>query len=196
MIKPLETARTYLSIAFMDDLKSAPDSENSGLRIVENEIDTSYSGSTSDEGEAVIPTFGEQYAVLECDAISLSVPVYWGSTAELLELGAVQATTSAAAGSGGNVVIDAHVNTFFQDLDQLEEGDVVTLYTQYGKFTYEVEEMVTFQSTDKQYVKPSEEEKLTLYTCEMQVFGSSETRIGAVCKCIDREYYETEVTQE
>lgn len=196
LIRPYEKLHTYLNIAFMDPMKNPSDSENNGLRIVENEIDTDYQGETSDEGEAVIPAFGEQYAVLECEAIDLSVPVYWGSSSELLEKGAVQTTSSAVAGSGGNAVIDAHVNTFFRDLDQLTKGDTVTLYTQYGRFTYEVTQRIEFKETDKKYVLPTEEEQLTLYTCEMQVFGSSEKRIGAVCKPTEMVYYSTEVTAQ
>jgi len=36
---------------------------------------------------------------------------------------------------------------------------------------------------------PTDSEQLTLYTCEMQVFGSSSTRIGVVCDCTDTEFY-------
>ncbi len=186
LIRPYEKISTFTKIAFMDDMKS---SEGSSLEIVENQIDTEYSGETYSEGEAVIPVFGEQYAVLEIDAIDLSVPVYWGSNDELLELGAVQSTSSTAAGSGGNVVIDAHVNTFFHDLDKAAVGDKAVLYTQYGKFTYEVSEIIEFKADEKKYVLPSSEEKLTLYTCEMQIFGSSENRIGVVCKPVEMIYY-------
>ncbi|MBQ8688402.1 MAG: class D sortase [Ruminococcus sp.] len=195
LMRPYEQLHTYLNIAFMDNMKNPVD-ENNGLRIVENEIDTTYEGETASEGEAVIPAFGEQYAMLEIEAIDLSVPVYWGSNAQLLERGAVQTTASAVAGAGGNAVIDAHVNTFFRDLNKLETGDTVTLYTQYGRFTYEVNQLIEFKETDKKYVLPTEEEQLTLYTCEMQVFGSSEIRIGAVCKPTEMVYYSTEVAEQ
>lgn len=195
LMRPYEKLHTYLNIAFMDNMKVI-DEETGGLRIVENEIVMDYEGETASEGKAVIPAFGEQYAMLEMESIDVSVPVYWGSNTELLELGAVQTTASAVAGAGGNAVIDAHVNTFFRDLDKLEVGDSVTLYTQYGRFTYAVEKLIEFKETDKKYVLPTEEERLTLYTCEMQVFGSSETRIGAVCKPTEMVYYSTEVTEE
>lgn len=186
MIRPYEKLSTFTKIAFMDDMKT---SGGSSLEIVNNEIDTAYSGETYSEGMVTIPVFGEQYATLEIESIDLSVPVYWGSNAELLEIGAVQSTSSTAAGSGGNVVIDAHVNTFFNELHKAEVGDKVTLYTQYGRFTYEVSELIEFKADNKKYVLPADEEKLTLYTCEMQVFGSSEKRIGVVCKPVEMVYY-------
>lgn len=186
LIRPYEKISTFTKIAFMDDMKT---SGGSSLEIVNAEISKEYDGKTYSDGAVVIPKFGEQYAALEIESIGLYVPVYWGSNAELLELGAVQSTSSTAAGSGGNVVIDAHVNTFFNELDKAAVGDKVTLYTQYGRFTYEVSELIEFRASDKKYVLPAKEEKLTLYTCEMQVFGSSEKRIGVVCKPVEMVYY-------
>ncbi len=186
LIRPYEKFSTLLNIAFMDDMGSTP---QAGLQIVENDIDTEYSGDTFTEGEVVIPSFGEQFAVIEIESADIKVPVYWGSNAELLELGAVQTTSSAVPGSGGNAVIDAHVNTYFHDLNKAAVGDKVVLYTQYGRFTYEVSELIKFKSDDKKYVLPKEEEMLTLYTCELQVFGSSDIRIGAVCKPVEMLYY-------
>lgn len=186
LIRPYEKLSTFTKIAFMDNMKTS----NSGsLEVVNNDIAKDHRVETFTEGEVIIPKFGEQYAILEIESIDLSVPVYWGSNDELLELGAVQSTSSTAAGSGGNAVIDAHVNTFFNELDKAAVGDTVVLYTQYGKFTYEVSELIEFKASEKKYVLPAKEEKLTLYTCEMQVFGSSEKRIGVVCKPVEMLYY-------
>ena len=49
----------------------------------------------------------------------------------------------------------------------------MTAYTTYGKFTYEVTEQITFDASDKSYLKKTDDERLTLYTCEMQLLGSS-----------------------
>lgn len=195
LIRPYEEFSTLLKIAFMDDMKNA-DSEQGGLQIVENDIVTDYEGETYSEGVVTIPAFGEQFAVLEIESAGINVPVYWGSNAELLELGAVQTTSSAAPGSGGNAVIDAHVNTFFHDLDKAAVGDSVVLYTQYGRFTYEVTKLVEFPYNEHKYVLPTGEETLTLYTCEKQIFGSSDIRIGAVCKPTEMVYYNSKEAAE
>ncbi len=193
MIRPYERFSALLGIAFMDNMGS---SQQATLEIVETDIDTEYSGETYEEGEVVIPAFGEQFAVLNIESADINVPVYWGSNAELLELGAVQTTSSAAPGSGGNAVIDAHVNTFFHDLDKAAVGDEVILYTQYGRFTYEITELISFDHKDHRYVLPTEEETLTLYTCEKQIFGASDTRIGAVCKPTEMLYYNSKEEAE
>ncbi len=194
LIKPYEKVQTYLNIAFMDDMKIKPSSGVEGLVIKENDIKTEKPVETpeeefSDTGTVIRPAFGEQYAVLECDAIKLSVPVYWGSSAELLERGACQTTSSMVVGETGNAVIDAHVNTFFADLNKIEVGDEIVLYTQYGIFTYKASELVKFENWDKTYVLPTEQDRLTLYTCEAQVLGTSTTRVGVLCELVSKQFY-------
>lgn len=192
LIKPYEKIQTYLNIVFMDDMKIKPATGLDGLVIKENDIKTEKpvdEDGFSDTGTIIRPSFGEQYAVIECEAISLSVPVYWGSTPELLDRGACQATTSKVLGETGNVVIDAHVNTFFADLHKIQPGDEIVLYTQYGIFTYQAVEQVKFENTDKTYVLPTDFDRLTLYTCEAQVLGTSTTRVGVLCNLVSKQFY-------
>ncbi len=188
-IRPYEKLQTYLHIAFMDTLKIAD--PNDGLIIKENEIVTQI-GQTTSEGTPVQPTFGEQYARLECKSIALTVPVFWGSNSTLLEKGACQTSGSVVVGETGNSVIDAHVNTFFANLHQLQPGDEITIYTNYGYFEYEVSKMVTFDKKDKTYVLPTKTEQLTLYTCVSDVLGSSDERIAAICTSKARHFYQTD----
>jgi len=193
LIKPYEKLQTYLNLVFMDQsMKITPSSGVSGLVIQEKEIETAPPSDQQkfyENGQIIRPVFGEQYAVLNCDAISLSAPVYWGSSAELLDRGACQASSSVVLGETGNVVIDAHVNTFFANLNQLKTGDTVTLYTNYGTFTYEVSEKIQFLNTNKKYVLPTPEDRLTLYTCEAQVLGTSDNRIGVICSLVSKQFY-------
>ncbi len=200
LIKPYEKVQTYLNIIFMDDMKIKPASGLDGLVIKENEISTQKpveeeAEQFSDTGTVIRPAFGEQYAVLECEAINLSVPVYWGSTPELLERGACQASSSKVLGEVGNAVIDAHVNTFFADLHKIEPGDEIVLYTQYGIFTYKAFEQVKFENTDKTHILPMDTDRLTLYTCEAQVLGTSTTRVGVLCSLVSKQFYTDSASQ-
>ena len=194
-IVPYEKVRTYLNIAFMDTMKITPSTGLDGLVIKENDqISTekpAENAEVSGEGEILRPKFGEQYAVLQCESAAINVPVYWGSSAELLDRGACQSTSSVVLGETGNVVIDAHVNTFFANLNQIKEGDEIVLFTEYGVFTYTASELVTFESTNKKYVLPTDEDRLTLYTCQAQVLGTSATRIGVLCELKEKQFYQT-----
>ncbi len=188
-IKPMDKIKTYVNIAFMDSLKSNPLNDDSGLVIKENDIITDYSGITSETGEPDRPAFGELYALVNTDALGMNIPIYWGTTTELLEVGACQSSSSAVFGTKGNSVISAHVDTYFADLDKLKEGDEVTIYTNYGKFTYEVSELIQFTSKNKKYIAPTKDDRLTIYTCKRDLLGASDSRIGAVCKLTKREFY-------
>ena len=59
-----------------------------------------------------------------------------------------------------------HNNTFFNDLQSVEVGDVVTIETHYGTYTYTVErcEVRDYQDTTT-YDFTRTDENLILYTC-------------------------------
>ena len=191
MIKPYDKLKVYINIAFMDDLKTTPESAGSGLIIRDHEILDDYSGETSDTGEFIRPKFGEMYAVLSCTAFDISIPVYWGSNSELYEHGACQSTASAIIGDDSNTVISAHEDTFFAELYKLKTGDTVTLKTNYGQFKYTVKESITFNKKESKYVSPSTEPKLTLYTCKRDVLGNADERTGVICELTEKKFYET-----
>ena len=189
MIKPADKLKVYLNLAFMDNLKSNPESAGSGLYIRENDIIDDYSGDTYEEGEFIRPKFGEMYAILTSSAFDLQIPVYWGSNSELFEHGACQSTGSIIIGDKGNSVISAHEDTYFADLYKLQKGDNITLKTNYGEFSYSVTETISFNKSDSKYVSPSETSKLTLYTCKKNVLGSSDERIGVICVPVSKKFY-------
>lgn len=188
-IKPADKAKVYLNLAFMDDLKTDPDDAGSGLIIREKKIVDDYSGETSDTGEFIRPKYGEMYAVIKSDSLSLDVPVYWGSDIELFERGACQSTGSVLAGDKGNSVISAHEDTYFSELKNLKKDDEITINTNYGIFTYKVKETISFKKDNNKYVVPSKETKLTLYTCKKNVLGSSDERIGVICELTGKKFY-------
>ena len=188
-VAPVHYVQKYLNIAFMDNLKTT--GTTAGLHIQENEIGTEKKSDadTYEDGKINFPVFGEQYAVLSAEAIDLTVGVYYGVNAELLDRGACQSSQSAVIGDHGNTVIDAHVTTFFSDLSKLKTGDEVVLYTNYGCFTYEVTEQISFDKEDKRWLGVTKSDCLTLYTCAPQVIGSADLRIGVRCKPVSREFY-------
>lgn len=195
MIKPYDKLKVYLNLAFMDNLKITPDGSTQGLVIRENEIkeEVSPEESVSDTGEVIHPQFAELYAMIKSDAFELDVPVYFGSNAELFERGACQSTGSVLVGEDGNTVISAHEDTFFAELSNLKIGDVITVNTNYGRFMYTVKELIEFDKNNNKYVNPSDETKLTLYTCKKDILGSPDGRIGVICEPTEKSFYTMEV---
>ena len=188
LIKPADKIKVYANLAFMDELKNTPDT-NSGLVIRDNNIVTDYNGQTWETGELIYPQFGELFAIIKSDAFSVDVPVYWGSESELFEKGACQSSGSSLIGSGGNSVISAHEDTYFAELKNLKEGDTLTVYTNYGEFECTVKELISFNKSETKYVAPSKDTKLTLYTCQKDVFGTSDKRVGVVCEITESKFY-------
>lgn len=189
LIKPSDKLKVYFNLAFMDDLKNDPENAGSGLVIRDNDIVDDFTGETSSEGEVIRPAFGELYANLTCSAFDLTIPVYWGSSSELFELGACQSSGSVLVGEEGNSVISAHEDTYFADLSDLKEGDTVTVKTNYGVFEYKVSETISFPKTNGKYVLPTDDTRLTLYTCKKDILGSSDERIGVICELTDKKFY-------
>lgn len=189
MIKPSDKLKVYLNLAFMDNLKTDPESAGSGLVVRDNEIIEEYNGETSESGEFVRPKFGELYAVMKCSAFDISIPVYWGSNSELYEHGACQSSGSVIIGDNGNTVISAHEDTFFSELYKLRENDTVTLKTNYGEFVYTVKEVITFNKKDGKYVSPTKDSRLTLYTCKKDILGSADERAGVICELTEKRFY-------
>lgn len=142
-----------------------------------------------DGNQVVYPSFGQQYAEISIESIGLEAPVFWGSSADLLKQGVCQYIGSVFIGEKGNVVLDAHCNTFFYELGNVKPGDIVKLKTSYGEFTYKMKESVIFKETDNSYISPTNDDRLTLYTCYGNLLGPTEDRLGVICELVEKKFY-------
>jgi sortase A len=145
----------------------------------------------------VYPYYGDYYAELNCEAAGLkNVPVYSGQSGDILEKGAGWYNGSVFIGRPGNVVIAGHNHTYFYNLPKCEIGDVVTLETSYCKCTYIINERVVFKETDYTYVYPTDDDRLTMYTCWNDGrLGMSQYRLAFICKLEDIEWKEVETKE-
>lgn len=152
-----------------------------------------------DEGQThtmIYPFYGDLYAHINCEAAGMNdIPVYSGDSDDVLAFGAGWFNGSVYIGHVGNVVIAGHNHKDFYHLPDCEVGDEVTLETDYCKLTYIVREKAVFHEDDLSYVRPSEEDILTMYTCwNNGKLGMSQYRLAVICDCVDREW--KEVKQE
>lgn len=143
-----------------------------------------------DGNKIVYPSFGTEYATLKIDSIALEAPVIWGDTSDLLQNGICQYTGSPYIGRPGNVVLAAHCNTFFLNLGEVQVGDTVTLTTSYGEFTYKVKEQLLFKDDDNSYIYPTDDDRLTMYTCYGNLLGPTEDRLGVICELVEKKFFE------
>ena len=116
-------------------------------------------------------TLGEQWATITIESAEVdAVPVLHGDYDENLWLGVGHDANSRFPGQGGKVIIAGHVgiSKFFQRLETMSVGDLVTLNTIYGDYVYRVSETKIFNENDPSLLMPEEADngdRLICYTC-------------------------------
>jgi len=77
---------------------------------------------------------------------------------------------SAEAGEAGNAVFNGHVETInaghvFARLKDLAPGDAIYTYTKTQRLTWSVRETKAVPNTDTDFIGPTDDTRITLYTC-------------------------------
>ena len=144
---------------------SAPDFNSELDSIYDESADRATSG-TVDQSEIVFPGYETQYARLICERLDMDVKVYWGDSDAVFREGAGQYIGSFLPGYGGVILLGAHDSMYFEPLEDVKEGDVFVIKTNYGEFEYEVTEIkIGSDDDDEVFDYISDDEQLVLYTC-------------------------------
>jgi sortase A len=97
--------------------------------------------------------------------IGVAAMVLQGDKDPILRLAVGHLAETALPGEPGNVVLAGHRDTFFRPLNRVQVGDVITLNTRDGAFTYLVESTSVVPPGDLQVLQPTSQPTLTLITC-------------------------------
>ena len=113
------------------------------------------------------PKYGKKYATLEIPSIKLKLPVYYGDEKKHLRLGVGHYIGSYFPGENGTIIYAAHNNPgYFQKLDKVNIGDIVTIKASYGTFKYKVSGSKVVKETELDaFDVQQEKEILIMYTC-------------------------------
>lgn len=195
--KPFSAVKPYANIVFDTNTRSAENLRtlnkyrDDDAPVQKKDVEDDDTGETH---TMIYPYYGDFYATLNCENAGLNdVPVYSGTTDDVLALGAGWYNGSIYIGHVGNVVIAGHNHTYFYNLPNCKEGDIVTLETEYCKLTYVVKEREVFHEDDLTYIRPTEDDRLTMYTCwNNGMLGMSEYRLAIICELTEREWKEVE----
>lgn len=206
-LKPYSDIKPHLDFIFNQQAKTSQgDSQvslindnNSKLDIQKIDDDNSEYGESEDDFDryVIYPNYGDLYATLTIEnAGMIDLPVYAGWAERNLEKGVCWFNGSVFIGKVGNVVLAAHNHTYFYNLPQVKEGDIVVLETGYVKQTYVVKEIVTFHEDDHTYIYRTDSDRLTMFTCwNNGKLGLSEYRRGVLCDLVSREWKKVEVPE-
>jgi sortase A len=131
---------------------------------------------------AAPPDLGSAVALLEIPKIGVEKAVIEGVEVEDLKHGPGHYPHTPLPGEKGNSAIAGHRTTYgapFYDLNELAEGDPIYVTTSHGRFRYDVKEKLVVHPIDGAWVlDPTEDDRLTLTTCEPRF--SAEKRLIVV----------------
>jgi sortase A len=118
---------------------------------------------------APLPTPGPEQAIrLQISSIRVDAPVVQGDGWEQLKKGVGQHNGTADPGKPGNTVLSAHNDIFgeiFRDLDRVQKGDQVVLFTNQRTYTYVVVDSKIVEPTDVEAMAPTDQPMVTLISC-------------------------------
>ena len=147
------------------------------------------------KGEFKTPGFATQWATMNVDGWEeRDIPVYYGNSAEVLRAGVAQAQFSRFCGQNGKVVLSAHVNLEFYEIEdsaaRFNAGEevLVTMDTLWGKYVYRVTEVVLFGEKEREPILAENgAETLFFYTCypRENAFAYKTQRIGLKCELVE-----------
>ena len=122
-----------------------------------------------DAKDIKFPLSGEQYGKISCERIGLDAPVYWYDSDDILEVGVGQSLISLLPGFGRSIILAGHNTTFFNCLQNAQEGDVIKFGTNYGDYEYAITSLQPIAEADLEKLLLStverEQEELIMYTC-------------------------------
>ena len=133
-----------------------------------------------------LPTPGPAQAMrIQIQAISVDAPVVQGDGWEQLKKGVGQHVASADPGQVGNVVLSAHDDVFgeiFRNLDHLQPGDKVILFTAQQQYVYIVTGSQIVEPTQVEVMKPTGEPTVTLISCYPYMIDNKRIVVFAILK--------------
>jgi sortase A len=116
-----------------------------------------------------IPTPSVEQAVrIEIPSLNVDAPVVQGDGWEQLKKGVAQHIGSANPGQPGNVVLSAHNDVYgelFRNLDRLQPGDVVKLFTAQRQYQYVVDGTQIVEPTAVDVMASTGAPTVTLISC-------------------------------
>jgi LPXTG-site transpeptidase (sortase) family protein len=112
---------------------------------------------------------GEIFGRLTIDTMGLDTVVLSGQSRANLKRGPAWVDYTDLPGPTGNVGISGHRTTYgapFRNLDQLEPGDTIDLYSPYRRYRYVVRESFRVRPWQTEVLDTTEEPQLTLTACD------------------------------
>jgi sortase A len=131
-----------------------------------------------------VPTAGPQQGIrIQIPAIGVDAPIVQGDGWEQLKKGVAQHLGTPNPGENGNIVFSAHNDIFgeiFRELDKLQPGDVITLYSSTRQYTYVITGTQLVEPTRVEVMAPTPNASVTLISCYPYLIDNQRIVVSAV----------------
>lgn len=129
---------------------------------------------------------GDLIGTLIIPKLDASLPIYHGTDEDELEKGVGHFAQSVLPGKDDNSVLSGHRDTVFRNLGEVGVGDLLTVETTSGTFTYKVRKVRIVDKDDRTVIVPKPKATLTLSTCyPFDFVGSAPERYVLVADLTD-----------
>jgi sortase A len=108
---------------------------------------------------------GSTVGRIEIPRIKVSALVREGSDDKTLKRAAGHVPYTSLPGEHGNVGIAAHRDTFFRNVRNIREGDIIRMKTTWGTYEYEVDSLKIVMPENVEVLNPTPAPSITLVTC-------------------------------
>jgi sortase A len=160
---------TALIMAVVLPSGHTPPNSPDGVRPNEAEIPEHLRPLVQSLADLPVPTPGPKQAIrMQIPAIGIDYPVVQGDGWEQLKKGIAQRLGTPDPGETGNMVVSAHNDIFgeiFRDLDKLQSGDTIVVFTSQRTYTYVVKQTQIVEPTQVEVMAPTQEPVVTLISC-------------------------------
>lgn len=113
----------------------------------------------------VRPKKGEEIGNLYIPKLNETLPIFHGTDEDELEKGVGHYANSVLPGEKDNSVLSGHRDTVFRRLGEVGVGDLLTVTTSAGEFTYKVHKVRIVDADDRTVIVPKPRAILTVSTC-------------------------------
>lgn len=135
-----------------------------------------------------MPAVGDNMGELIIPKLDAVLPIIHGTDEDELEKGVGHFAGSVMPGENDNTVLSGHRDTVFRRLGEVGKGDLLTVKTSAGEFTYKVKRVRIVDKDDRTVIVPKPKATLTVTTCyPFNYIGDAPRRYILVADLVDEE---------
>ena len=108
---------------------------------------------------------GKKIAAITIPSRKERIPVYEGTSTDILQKGAGHYLKSALPGEKNNMILSGHRDTFFRFLKEMKRNDSIIVETANKDYEYKITRLAVVSKHDQTILTPKSRPVLTLTTC-------------------------------